>query len=129
MGPSCHHIFCTFHVSSTCTGPVLTYLDCFFQFLEEMWDAIFMCRKRIHYHVSVTWIVVPQLFILHSHKKTILVVKITVIFQNSAHHFLQTTSKDVESVMHSYFLFITSRFSTLHYSIQRYFLFSLLTFH
>ena len=101
----------------------------FFQFLEEMWDAMFVCRKRIHYHVSVTWIMVTQLFILHSHKKTILVVKIIVIFQNSAHHYLQTTSKDAESVMLSYFLFITSHFSTLHYSIQRYFLFSLLTFH
>ena len=92
-------------------APVLTYLDCFFQFLEEMWDAMFMCRKRIRYHVSVTWIMVPQLFFLHSHKKTILVVKIIVIFQNSAHHFLQTTSKDIESVMLSYFLFITSHFS------------------
>ena len=115
MDPSCHHIFCTFYVSSTCTGPVLTYLDCYFQFLEEMWDAMFMCRKRIRYHVSVTWIMVPQLFILHSHKKTILVVKIVVIFQNSTHYFLQTTSKDVKSVMLSYFLFITSHFSTLHY--------------
>ena len=101
----------------------------FFQFLEEMWDAMFVCRKRIHYHVNVTWIMVTQPFILHSHKKTILVVKIIVIFQNSAHHYLQTTSKDAGSVMLSYFLFITSHFSTLHYSIQRYFLFSLLTFH
>ena len=108
---------------------VLTCLGCFFQFLEEMWDAMFMSRKRIHYHVSVTWIMVTQPFILNSHKKTILVVKIIVIFQNSAHHYLQTTSKDAESVMLSYFLFITSHFSTLHYSIQRYFLFSLLTFH
>ena len=106
---------------------VLTYLDC--QFLEEMWDAMFMCRKRICYHVSVRWIMVPQPFLLHSHKKTIFVVKIIVIFQNSAHHYLQTTSKDAESVMLSYFLFITSHFSTLHYSIQRYFLFSLLTFY
>ena len=85
-------------------APVLTYLDCFFQFLKEMWDAMFVCRKRICYHVTVTWIMVPQLFILHSHKKTILVVKIIVIFVNSAHHFLQTTSEDVESVMLSFFL-------------------------
>ena len=72
-----------------------------------------MCRKRIRYQVSVTWIMVTQPFILHSHKKTILVVKIIVIFQNSTHHYLQTTSKDAESVMLSYFLFITSHFSTL----------------
>ena len=72
---------------------------------------MFVCRKRICYHVSVTWIMVTQPFILHSHKKTILVVKIIVIFQNSAHHYLQTTSKDAESVMLSYFLFITSHFS------------------
>ena len=71
--------------------------------------------------LSGTWIMVLQPFILHSHKKTILVVKIIVIFQNSAHHYLQTTSKDVKSVMLSYFLFITSHFSTLHYSIQRHF--------
>ena len=113
--------------------PVLTCLDCFSQFLQEMWDVMFVCRKRIHYHVSVTWIMVTQPFILHSHKKTILVVKIIVIFQNSAHHHLQTTSKDAKSIMLSYFLFITSHFSTLHYSlyysIQRYFLFSLCTFH
>ena len=129
MGPSCHHLFCTLHVSSTCTGPSAHMSWLFLKFLEEMWDAMFMCRKRIRYHVSVTWIMVTQPFILHSHKKTILVVKIIVIFQNSAHHYLQTTSKDAESVMLSYFLFITSHFSTLHYSIQRYFLFSLLTFH
>ena len=110
-------------------APVLTCLDCFFQFLKEMQDAMFVCRKRIRYHVSVTLIMVTQPFILHSHEKTILVEKIIVIFQNSAHHYLQTTSKDAESVMLSYFLFITSHFSTLHYSIQRYFLFSLLTFH
>ena len=109
--------------------PQWSCLDCFFQFLEELWDAMFVCRKRIRYHVSVTWIMVTQLFILHSHKKNILVVKIIVIFQNSAHHYLQTTSKDAKSVMLSYVLFITSHFSTLHYSIQRYFLFSLLTFH
>ena len=88
-----------------------------------------MCRKRICYQVSVTWIMVTQPFIFHSHKNTILVVKIIVIFQNSAHHYLQITSKDTKSVMLSYFLFITSHFSTLHYSVQRYFLFSLLTFH
>ena len=51
------------------------------QFLEEMWDAMFVCRKRICYHVSVTWIMVTQPFILHSQKKTILVVKIIVIFR------------------------------------------------
>ena len=79
----------------------------FFQFLREMWDAMFMCRKRIHYHVSVRWIMVPQPFILHSHKKTILVVKVIVIFQNSTHHYLQTTFKDVKSVMFSYFLYFT----------------------
>ena len=116
MGPSCHHLFCTLHVSSTCTGPS-AHMSCFFQFLEEMWDAMFMCRKRIHYHISVTWIMVTQPFILHSHKKIILVVKIIVIFQNSAHQHLQTTSKDAKSVMLSYFLFITSHFSTLHYTI------------
>ena len=104
-------------------APVLTYLDCFFQFLKEMWDAMFMCRKRICYHVSVRWIMVPQPFILNSHKKIILAAKVIVIFQNSAHHYLQTTSKDVKSVMFSYFLFITSHFSTLHYSIQRFFFF------
>ena len=82
---------------------VLTCLDCFFQFLEEMWDAMFVCRKRICYHVSVRWIMVTQPFILHSHKKTILVVKIIVIFQNSTHNYLQTTSKDAKSVMLSYF--------------------------
>ena len=118
MGPSCHHVFCTLHVSSTCTGPSAhNSLACFFQFLEEMWDAMFVCRKKISYHVSVTWIMVTQPFLLHSHKRTILVVKIIVIFQNSAHHYLQTTSKDAESVMFSYFLFITSHFSTLHYTI------------
>ena len=127
------HPVITSFVHCTCQvlvqAPVLTYLDCCFQFLEEMWDAMFICRKRIHYHVSVTWIMVPQPFILHSHKNTILVVKIIVIFQKSAHHYLQTTFKDAKSVMLSYFLFITCHFSTLHYSIQRYFLFSLLTFH
>ena len=87
------------------------------------------CAEREYIIMSVTWIMVTQPFILHSHKKTILVAKIIVIFQNSAHHYLQTTSKDAESVMLSYFLFITSHFSTLHYSIQRYFPFSLLTFH
>ena len=98
-------------------APVLTYLDCFFSVSRGNVDAMFMCRKRKCYHVSVRWIMVPQPFILHSHKKTILVVKIIVIFQNSAHHYLQTTSKDAESVMLSYFLFITSHFSTLHYTI------------
>ena len=53
-------------------APVITCLDCFFQFLEEMQDVMFVCRKRIHYHVSVTWIMATQPFILHSHKKTIL---------------------------------------------------------
>ena len=73
---------------------------------------------------------VTQPFILHSHKNTILVVKIIVIFQNSAHHYLQTTSKDAESVMLSYFLFITSHFSTLHYTVVfRGIFFFLLTFH
>ena len=97
--------------------PQCSHLDCFLQFLKEMRDVIFVCRKRIRYHVSVTWIMVTQPFILHSHKKTILVVKIIVIFQNSIHHYLQTTSKDAKSVMLSYFLFITSHFSTLHYTI------------
>ena len=101
----------------------------FFQFLEEMRDAMFVCRKRTRYHVSVTWIMVTQPFILHSHKKAILLVKIIVILQNSTHHHLQTTSKDAKSIMLSYFLFITSHFSTLYYNIQRYFLFSLRTFH
>ena len=117
------------HVKYLYRPQCLHVLIVFFQFLKEMWDAMFVCRKRICYHVSVTWIMVTQPFILHSHKKAILAVKIIVIFQNSAHHYLQTTSKDAESVMLSYFLFTTSHFSTLHYSIQRYFLFSLLTFH
>ena len=129
MGPSCPHLFCTLHMSSTCTAPSAQCLDCFFQFLEETWDVMFLCRKRIRYHVSVTWIMVTQPFILHSHKMTILVVKIIVIFQNSAHYHLHMISKDAESIMLSYFLFITSHFSTLYYSIQRYFLFSLRTFH
>ena len=64
--------------------PVPTCLDCFFQFLEEMRDAMFVCRKRTRYHVSVTWIMMTQAFILHSHKNTILVVKIIVSLQNSA---------------------------------------------
>ena len=34
--------------------PVPTCLDCFFQFLEEMRDAIFVRRKRTRYHVSVS---------------------------------------------------------------------------
>ena len=109
--------------------PVPTCLDCFFQFLEEMRDAMFVCRKRMRYHVSVTWIMMTQPFILHSHKKTILVVKIIVILQNSTHHHLQTYFKDAEFIMLIYFLFITSHFSTLYYNIQRYFLFSLRTFH
>ena len=79
--------------------PVPTCLDCFFQFLEEMRDAMFVCRKRTRYHVSVTWVMTTQAFILHSHKKTILVVKIIVILQNSAHHHLQTTFKDAEFIM------------------------------
>ena len=86
----------------------------FFQFLKEMWDVMFVCRKRIRYHVSVTWIMVTQPFILHSHKKTILVVKIIVIFQNSAHHYLQTTSKDAESVMLSYFICLLQVISLLY---------------
>ena len=61
--------------------PVPTCLDCFFQFLEEMRDAIFVRRKRTRYHVSVSWIMTTQAFILHSHKKTILVVKIIVSLQ------------------------------------------------
>ena len=69
-----------------------------------------------------------QAFILHSHKKTILVVKIIVSLQNSPHHHLQTTFKDAEFIMLIYFLFIASHFSTLYYNIQRYFLFSLRTF-
>ena len=97
--------------------PQCSHVSIVFLFLEEMQDAMFVCRKRIHYHVSVRWIMVTQPFILHSHKKTTLVVKIIVIFQNSAHHYLQTTSKDAKSVMLSYFLFITSHFSTLHYTI------------
>ena len=109
--------------------PVPTCLDCFFQFLEEMWDAIFVRRKRTRYHVSVSWIMTTQAFILHSHKKTILVVKIIVSLQNSPHHHLQTTFKDAEFIMLIYFLFIASHFSTLYYNIQRYFLFSLRTFH
>ena len=92
-------------------APVLSCLDCFFSFLRKC-GMLCLCRKRIHYHVSVTWIMVTQPFILHLNKKTILVVKIIVIFQNSAHHYLQTTSKDAESVMLGYFLFITSHFST-----------------
>ena len=58
-------------------------------------------------------------------KKTIFVIQIIVIFQNSAHHHLQTTSKGAKSVMLSYFLFITSHFLLylLQYSIQRYFIF------
>ena len=63
------------------------------------------------------------------HKKTILVVKIIVSLQNSPHHHLQTTFKDAEFIMLIYFLFIASHFSTLYYNIQRYFLFSLRTFH
>ena len=95
--------------------PQFSHLDHFFQFLEEMWEAMFVCRKRIHYQVSVTWIMVTQPFILHSHKKTILVVKIIVIFQNSTHHYLQTTSKDAKSVMLSYFclLQVISLFTTI----------------
>ena len=76
-----------------------------------------MCSKRIHYQVTVTWIMATQPFILHSHKKTISVVKIIVIFQNSVHHHLQTTSQDAESVMLSCFFFITSHFSTLFFTI------------
>ena len=98
-------------------SPQWSRLDHFFQFLEEMCKAMFMCSKRICYQVTVTWILVTQPFILHSHRKTILVVKIIVISQNSAHHHLQTTSKDGESVMCSYFFFITSHFYTLFITI------------
>ena len=100
----------------------------FFSFLRKC-GMLCLCAERVCYQLSVTWIMVTQPLILHSHKKTILVVKIIAIFQNSAHHYLQTTSKDAKSVMLSYFLFITRHFSTLQNSIQRYFLFSLLTFH
>ena len=68
---------------------------------------------------------VTQPFILHSHKKTILVAKIIIIFRNSTHHHLQTTSKDAKSVMLSYFCLLQSLFYFIYYkySIQRYFLF------
>ena len=108
------HIACVKYLYRPQCSHVLIVI---FQFLEKMQDVMFVCRKRIRYHVSVTWIMVTQPFILHSHKKTILVIKIIVTFQNSTHHYLQTTSKDAESVMLSYFLFITSHFSTLHYTI------------
>ena len=78
---------------------------------------MFVCSKRICYQVTGTWIIVTQPFILHSHKKTTLVVKIIVIFQNSGHHHLQTTSRDAKSVILSYFIFITSHFSTLFITI------------
>ena len=103
MGPS----FLTSFAHCTCQvlvqPPVLTCLDCFLQFLEEMRNVMFVCRKKIHYHVSVIWIMATQPFILHSHKKTILVVKIIVIFQNSTHHHLQMISKDAKSIMLSFF--------------------------
>ena len=129
MGPSCHHVFCTFHMSSTCTAPQYSHILIGFFSVSQGNVGCYVHVQKICYYVSVRWIMLPQPFILHSHEKTILVVKIIIIFQNSTHHYLQTTSKDVKSVMVSYFLFITSHFSTLHYSIQRYFLFSLLTFH
>ena len=101
----------------------------FFNFWRKC-GMLFLCaEKRTRYHVSVSWIMTTQAFILHSHKKTILVVKIIVSLQNSPHHHLQTTFKDAEFIMLIYFLFIASHFSTLYYNIQRYFLFSLRTFH
>ena len=123
------HIACVKYLYSPQCSHVLIV---FFIFWRKC-GMLCLCVERECYHVSVTCIMVTQPFILHSHKKTILVVKIIVIFQNSTHHHLQTTSKDAESIMLSYFLFITSHFSTLHYSlyysIQRHFLFSLRTFH
>ena len=50
-------------------------------------------------------------------QKDHIVVKVIVIFQHSTHHHLKTTSKDVKSVMLSYFLFITSHFFTLFITI------------
>ena len=93
---------------------MVTDLDSFLSFLRKC-ARLCLCAAREY--VTVTWIMVTQPFILHSHKKTILVVKIIVIFQNSAHHHLKTTSKDAESVMPSNFLFITSHFSTLFITI------------
>ena len=130
MDPICHHLLHIAH-QVLIQPPVVTCLDHFFQFLEEICEAMFVCSKRIYYQVTVTWIIVTQPFILHSHKKTILVVKIIVIFQNSAHYHLQTTLKipNLSCLVISFLLQVISLLYLLQYSIQRYFLFSLLTFH
>ena len=83
MAPSRPHLFCALLlVSSTCTCPVPTCLDCFFQFLEEMRDAIFVRRKRTRYHVSVSWIMTTQA-LSSIPIKDHTVVKIIVSLQNS----------------------------------------------
>ena len=108
--------------------PVPTCLDCFFSISGGNAGCYFCAQKENALSCQCKLDNDDSSFYL-LHKKTILVVKIIVSLQNSPHHHLQTTFKDAEFIMLIYFLFIASHFSTLYYNIQRYFLFSLRTFH